>query len=313
MNKAGLITKGVGGEYTVVCEDGIYICTALGVFRNRNITPFVGDHVVIDSNKKAIIKIEPRMNLLRRPPVANIDQVIVTMAAAKPAFHGGLLDRFLVLAAYENVSAVICINKYELFQGPDFCQPYAQAGYPVVKVSAETGLGLDELRGLMEGKLNVFAGPSGVGKSSLINSIIPNANMETGDISQRLGRGKHTTRHAEILPLENTNHSHRHDSDIKASNIKPPHETGSHTHSKGYCVDTPGFSSLEVDDIPIEAFSGCFLEFEPFLGLCKFSNCLHDTERDCAVKEQVGAAIHPSRYESYLAFIRRDTTSRPRR
>lgn len=284
MNKAGLIIKGVGGEYTVVCDDGVYICTALGVFRNRQITPFVGDHVEIDSNKKAIIKIKPRVNILRRPPVANIDQVIVTMAAAQPAFHPGLLDRFLVIAAYENVNAVICINKYDLFKGQDFTLPYIQAGYTVAKVSKETGMGLDNLRSIMEGKLNVFAGPSGVGKSSLINTMIPGAKMETGDISTRLGRGKHTTRHAEILNM-----------------------------GTGYCVDTPGFSSLEADDIPVEAIGGCFLEFEPFLGQCKFSNCLHDTERDCAVKEQVGVAIHPARYSSYLGFIRRDPLARPRR
>jgi len=274
MNKTGLITKGVGGEYTVVCEDEVYICTALGVFRNRNITPFVGDHVTIDTSKKAITSIKPRKNVLRRPPVANIDQVIVTMAAAEPAFHAGLLDRFLVLAAYENVPAVICINKCDLLKNSDFCKPYIQAGYPVIKVSATKNLGLDELMSIMEGKLNVFAGPSGVGKSSLINGLVPGATMEIGDISARLRRGKHTTRHAEILKL-----------------------------GAGFCVDTPGFSSLETDDIPIETLATLFIEFEPYLGLCKFSNCLHETERDCAIKEQVGKTIHPLRYESYLGFI----------
>jgi len=271
----GLITKGVGGEYTVVTDSGVYICTARGVFRNRQITPYVGDHVVIDTNKKAIDSIKPRKNVLRRPPVANIDQVIITMAAAAPAFHAGLLDRFLVLAAYENVPAVICINKFDLFKGKDFCQPYIQAGYPLVKVSAKKNIGIDDLAGIMNGKLNVFAGPSGVGKSSLINAIVPGATMETGEISERLGRGRHTTRHAEILTTES-----------------------------GYCVDTPGFSSLEVDDIPTNELGGCFIEFLPFLGLCRFTNCLHDTERDCAVKEQVGEAIHPQRYSSYLAFVR---------
>ena len=280
MSKAGLITKGVGGEYTVVCDDGAYICTARGVFRNRQITPFVGDHVIIDPEAKAINSIEPRKNVLRRPPVANIDQVIVTMAATQPAFHAGLLDRFLVLAAYENIDTVICINKYDLHDGADFCQPYVQAGYPLVKVSTVTGDGLDELRNIMDGKLNVFAGPSGVGKSSLINLLVPGAEMEIGVISERLRRGKHTTRHAEILNL-----------------------------GDGFCVDTPGFSSLETEDIPVEDFAGLFLEFEPFLGQCKFSDCIHDKENDCAIKEQVGEAIHPSRYESYLGFIRRETLS----
>jgi len=276
MNRAGLITKGVGGEYTVVCENETFICTARGVFRNRQITPYVGDYVIIDTNKRAIDSIEPRKNMLRRPPVANIDQVIVTMAAARPAFHAGLLDRFLVQAAYEGIDAVICINKYDLHKGPDTAfLPYIGAGYPVVRLSTVSGLGLDELRGLMEGKLNVFAGPSGVGKSSLINTLVPGANMEIGDISERLRRGKHTTRHAEILRL-----------------------------GDGYLVDTPGFSALEVEGIPAGEFAGLFLEFEPYMGQCKFSNCLHDKEVDCAVKAQVGGAIHPARYESYLAFVR---------
>jgi len=279
MIKAGLITKGVGGEYTVSCDDGIYICTARGVFRNRQITPFVGDHVLIDTNKKSIDSIKPRKNVLRRPPVANIDQVIVTMAAREPSFHAGLLDRFLVIAAYEGIDAVICINKYDLHKGPDIYAPYAKAGYPLVKVSAATGLGIDELRELMDGKLNVFAGPSGVGKSSLINILVPEAKMETGDISARLGRGKHTTRHAEILTL-----------------------------GTGHCVDTPGFSSLEVEGIPSAALGECFPEFEAYIGQCKFSDCLHDKELECAVKEQVGKTIHSPRYESYISFIRNETS-----
>jgi len=276
MNKSGLITKGIGGEYTVVCENETYICTARGVFRNRLITPYVGDHVIIDTNKRAIDSIKPRKNMLRRPPVANIDQVIVTMAAAQPAFHAGLLDRFLVQVAYEGIGAVICINKYDLHKGPDTSfLPYIRAGYPVVKFSAVSGLGFDELRRLMEGKLNVFAGPSGVGKSSLINMLVPGANMEIGDISERLRRGKHTTRHAEILRAE-----------------------------AGYVVDTPGFSALEVEGIPAGDFAGLFFEFAPFLGQCKFSDCMHDKEADCAVKAQVGRDIYASRYDSYLNFVR---------
>ena len=282
----GLIIKGVGGEYTVVCGNATYICTARGVFRNRQITPYVGDHVVIDTNKRAIDTIKPRVNMLRRPPVANIGQVIVTMAAAEPAFHGGLLDRFLVQAEYEGIDAVICINKYDLHTGPDTAfLPYIRAGYPLVKLSAHSGEGLEELGKLMHGKLNVFAGPSGVGKSSLINALAPGADMEVGDISVRRRRGKHTTRHAEILRLE-------------AGSL------GGGAAEPSFLVDTPGFSSLEVEGIPAGDFAGLFREFEPFIGQCKFSDCMHDKETDCAVKEQVGKAVYPSRYESYVGFVR---------
>ena len=290
MNKPGLITKGVGGEYTVVCDKETYICTARGVFRNRQITPYVGDYVIVDTSKNAIDSIKPRMNMLRRPPVANIDQVIVTMAAREPAFHAGLLDRFLVQVAYEGIDAVICINKYDLHTGPDaIYQPYINAGYPVVKLSTVAGLGFDELKSLMEGRLNVFAGPSGVGKSSLINALVPGAEMEIGDISARLRRGKHTTRHAEILRMD-TGH-------FSTASV----EGGK---GSGFVVDTPGFSALEVEGIPAGEFAGLFPEFAPFIGMCKFSDCMHDKERDCAVKSQVGEDIHPSRYDSYLGFVR---------
>jgi len=291
VTKTGLITKGVGGEYTVVCDGDIYICTARGVFRNRQVTPFVGDHVTIDTNKCSIEDISPRKNMLRRPPVANIDQVIITMAAAQPAFNAGLLDKLLVIAAHEGIDAVICINKYDLHVGSDAAfLPYILAGYPLVKTSLEQNIkesknikesenvknGIHELKSLMDGKLNVFAGPSGVGKSSLINALIPSADMEIGDISVRLRRGKHTTRHAEILTL-----------------------------GAGYCVDTPGFSSLEAEGIPAEDYAALFPEFLPFIGQCKFSDCIHDRETHCAIKEQVGNAIYLVRYQSYLGFVRK--------
>jgi len=291
MNREGLITKGVGGEYTVVCDGDVYICTARGVFRNRQVTPYVGDYVVVDTVKKSIDSIKPRMNMLRRPPVANIDQVIVTMAAAMPAFHGGLLDRFLVQVAYEGIAAVVCINKYDLHTGPeDVYDVYAKAGYPVVKLSTVSGQGLDELRSLMGDKLNVYAGPSGVGKSSLINALVPGACMEVGVISDRLKRGKHTTRHAEILRMDNG--------------------TGINC---GYVVHTPGFSALEVEGIAAGELAGLFPEFEPFLGECKFSDCLHDKEADCAVKAQLGVRISKVRYDSYLGFVRDALGRVPRR
>jgi len=275
----GFITKSIGaGEFTVACGDDLYICTARGVFRNKKVTPVVGDHVIIDINKKSIDTLKPRKNELRRPPVANIDQVIITVAAVEPAFHAGLLDRFLVIAEHEGIDIAICVNKFDLYKGAGTVfMPY-KAHYPMIFASTVTGCGLDDLRGIMAGKLNVFAGPSGVGKSSLINAVVPGASMETGDISERLKRGKHTTRHAEILKT-----------------------------ATGYCVDTPGFSSLEVEGIPARDIAGLFPEFLPYTGQCKFNDCMHERERDCAVKAQVGEMISPARYESYCKFITKTT------
>ena len=289
----GIIIKGVGGAYTVLADGITYVCNARGVFRNRNITPLVGDKVLMnvtdkiddDDEKKRIgtlHTIEPRKNQLLRPPIANVDQVIITVSASSPAFNPGLLDRFLVLVAYENIPAVICINKCDdatsLSKNPEF-QPYINAGYPIIFASAMESTGLDSLRDIMAGKLNVFAGASGVGKSSLINSLSPKLELETGGLSHKLGRGKHTTRHTEIFPLD----------------------------SGGYCADTPGFTSLEISAIPKNELASLFKEFLPFINECRFSNCLHDRESYCAIKEQVGKAIFATRYESYVNLINKDT------
>ena len=286
MDKNGIIIKGVGGSYTVLAGDTPYVCTARGVFRNRNTTPLIGDNAIItitDEAKKigTLHTIKPRKNALRRPPVANIDQVIITVATAHPAFNAGLLDRFLVLAAHENIPVLICVNKLDLSQKDDSFIPYVQADYPLVYTSALTGAGLDNLRAHMAGKTNVFAGPSGVGKSSLINALAPQLHLETGELSKKLDRGKHTTRHSEIFPLTDS-------------------------PCGGYCVDTPGFTSLDITAIPKNELAPYFLEFEPFIGDCRFSDCLHHHEKDCAVKAQVGEAVSPARYESYVKILEDD-------
>ena len=282
MDIDGRIIKGVAGSYTVQTESGKYVCNARGVFRNKNTTPLVGDIVEISPTGDGIgtlHTIKPRKNELRRPPIANIDQVIITVAAAQPAFNAGLLDRFLMLAAYEDIPGVICVNKTDIAESisEDF-EPYVMAGYTLVYTSAEKSSGLDALRGLMAGKLNVFAGPSGVGKSSIINALSPELALETGTLSTKLGRGKHTTRHTEIFMLGSV-----------------PED--------GYCADTPGFTSLDTEGIPKNEIAGLFMEFLPFAGQCRFNNCLHYREIGCAVKEQVGVSIHPARYESYLKFM----------
>ena len=291
MNKDGLIIKGVGGAYTIKTTDGTYTCSARGIFRNRNTTPLVGDHVIItvtDEQKQigTLHTIKPRENELRRPPAANIGQVIITVATAQPAFHAGLLDRFLLLVEHEDIPILICVNKSDLTPGKDSgFEPYELAGYPLVYTCAITGYGLDELRKQMAGKLNLLAGPSGVGKSSLINALAPDLNLETGELSTKLDRGKHTTRHTEIFPLGDT----------------PEH---------GYCFDTSGFTSLDIAHIQKNELAPLFKEFRPFINECKFNNCLHHREKDCAVKENVGRAIHPVRYESYVKLLTSDGNQR---
>jgi len=282
-DKEGIIIKGVGGAYTVLAEGTQYICNPRGVFRNRNTTPLIGDAVIIsitDENKQigTLHTIKPRKNELRRPPIANIDQVIITVATAQPAFNAGLLDRFLVLASYEDIPVLICVNKSDLIVQDTSFDPYIQAGYPLVYTSTIVKEGLSDLRTHMAGKINVFAGPSGVGKSSLINALSPKLELITGELSTKLSRGKHTTRHSEIFSL-------------------------SSDPSGGYCVDTPGFTSLDIDTIPKNKLGLLFKEFEQFIPDCRFNNCLHLREKDCAVKEHVGMEIHPMRYDSYVKML----------
>lgn len=277
----GVIIKGVGGAYTVSTEEGPYVCNARGVFRNRQLTPLIGDRVEISVDRTAseptgtLQTLLPRKNELRRPRAANIDLVIVTMAAVKPDFNPGLLDRYLLLVEHAGIPAVICINKADLTADEtlrDIRQVYESAGYGLAVVSAEDASGLDPLRDWMRGKVSVFAGPSGVGKSSLINRLAPEARRETGEISEKIARGRHTTRHTEIIPVA----------------------------PSGFCLDTPGFTSLDLSEIQPQQYAALFREFLPFLGRCRFTDCRHETEDDCAIKQQVGTAIHPLRYESYL-------------
>lgn len=278
----GKIIKGIAGFYYVhVVHSGIYECKAKGIFRNKNVKPLVGDNVnieVLDERNKLgnITDIKTRTNELIRPAVANISQAMVVFAIAKPMPNLNLLDRFLVMMEKNDIETIICFNKVDLVSEEEMIKLrdiYVKAGYQVMFTSANAGTGVEEVRRMLEGKTTAFAGPSGVGKSSLLNALMPEANSRTGEISEKIQRGKHTTRHTEIFHLcEDT-----------------------------YIMDTPGFSSLYVNDFEKEDLQHFFREFDKYFGQCRFALCAHENEPYCAVKEAVeNGQISRLRYENYL-------------
>jgi ribosome biogenesis GTPase len=280
----GKIMKGIAGFYYVYAENGnVYECKAKGIFRKDNIKPLVGDDVeisVLDEEKKegSIAAILPRKNQLIRPAVANVDQAFVIFAMENPKPNFMLLDRFLIMMEREGVPAVICFNKKDLgdsAQAQEWKEIYEQCGYTVLQTSAHSGEGVEEIRRVLQGKTTVVAGPSGVGKSSVTNCVQDGIFMETGEISRKLKRGKHTTRHSQIIPV------------------------GKET----FLVDTPGFSSLYLADMEEQELKNYFPEFEKFASSCRFLECRHLKEPDCAVKEALERGeISRLRYENYLGL-----------
>lgn len=277
----GKIVKGISGFYYVhIAESGIYECKAKGVFRNQKIKPLVGDNVLIailDEEKKLgnIEKILPRDNELIRPAVANIDLALVIFAAAKPQPNFNLLDRFLITMEYQKVPVTICINKSDLVSGEEvhaFSDIYEACGYPVVYTSAELQEGIGALLSLLDGKTTAVAGPSGVGKSSLINCLQPVRQMQTGEISRKIERGRHTTRHSEIIPI----------------------------HGNTYIMDTPGFSTLNIPGFEKEDLQQYYREFVSYEPYCRFQGCSHIGEPDCGIKQALSdGKISAVRYENY--------------
>ncbi len=282
----GKIIKGIAGFYYVhVVESGVYECKAKGAFRKEKRKPLVGDNVEIDilnEEKKLgnIIQIQPRRNELIRPAVANIDQALVVFAITKPEPHFNLLDRFLVMMECKEIPVVLCFNKKDIAEEENvrkLQEIYRQCGYKVIFTSAKEEENIELIRHVLEGKTTAVAGPSGVGKSSLINLLQSDVTMETGNISEKIERGKHTTRHSELL-LVNGN---------------------------TYIMDTPGFSSLYVNEFEKEELKYYFSEFAEYDGTCRFNGCSHVHEPGCMVQRAVEEGkIHKIRYENYLEMYK---------
>lgn len=282
----GKIVKGIAGFYYVhVVESGVYECKAKGVFRKEKIKPLVGDNVeieVLDEAEKTgnIVEILTRKNELIRPAVANIDQALVVFAVTEPQPHFNLLDRFLVMMESKEIPVVLCFNKKDIATQPELAkleEIYRACGYRVIFTSALKQENVECIGSVLAGKTTAIAGPSGVGKSSLINLLQSEVQMETGSISKKIARGKHTTRHSELITID----------------------------ENSYIMDTPGFSSLYVNDFEKGELKYYFREFALYEGKCRFNGCDHVHEPGCAVKEALEEGkIHPVRYEDYLEMYR---------
>ena len=281
----GKIVKGIAGFYYVhVAGHDIYECKAKGVFRKNHEKPLVGDDCdieVIDEAKKTgnIVKILSRKNSLIRPNVANVDQALVIFASVKPEPNFNLLDRFLILMKQNDIPCLLVFNKRDLADDEKLSQiekVYEKAGYPVIFTSAEKNIEIETVSNLLKGKTTTVAGPSGVGKSSIINLLQSRVQVETGSISEKIDRGKHTTRHSELFAIDDDS----------------------------YILDTPGFSSLSLFDVKKEELRWFYPEFEDYMQECRFDNCIHKNEPICGVKKAVDQGIiSKTRYENYLLLL----------
>ena len=281
----GLVVRLLGGFYSVrVLEEGgyrEYETRARGLFRNQDIRPCVGDWATVrleEDGSGTLTRIAPRKNSFVRPPLANLDQLVLVAAAAQPQPNLLVLDKMTAICQHKGVDCFVAVTKSDLGDSAPLEQIYRRAGFRTAVVCAPAGEGVENLRRELAGKVSAFCGNSGVGKSSLLNAIDPRLSLDTADISQKLGRGRHTTRHVELYPLE----------------------------GGGYIADTPGFSSVDLEKYEVilkDELQYCFREFEPFIPQCRFTGCSHTKEKGCAVLEAVRSGLIPrERHESYLAL-----------
>ena len=274
----GVIIKGIGGFYYVEVSDKIYECKARGVFRKKNNTPLVGDLVTIsitDNGYCSIEKIHHRKNSLVRPPIANIDTLVIVCSTVSPSPNYTVIDKMVSSAVYNGIEPVIVISKSDIKDGKEIFDIYKKTGIKTVLYSSVTQEGLEEIRSLLPNKITAFTGNSGVGKSTLLNKLFPDFNLETGEISEKLGRGRHTTRTVELIKTQN-----------------------------GYVSDTPGFSTVQLEKFNMinkDELQHTFPEFQEFLGECRFTSCSHICEKGCAITEKVkDGTIPKSRHNSYV-------------
>ena len=272
--RTGLIVKSIGGLYTVESPDGIYECVPRGIFRKEGKSPCVGDRVNFQDDR-VITEILPRKNHLIRPPLANMDQLIFVVSVCEPSPNLLLLDKFIAIAEYKNIKPIVVLTKVDLDKHEDIFSVYKNAGIDVVVIDYRNGEGIETLKEILGGKISAFTGNSGAGKSTLLNAIDSRFDIRTGEISKKLGRGRHTTKHAQLYRLDNG----------------------------GYIADTPGFSTFETnkyDIIKKEELCSCFTEFSEFSDNCRFKDCSHTKEKDCAVIKAVSdGLISESRHSSY--------------
>lgn len=274
--KSGIITKCLGGLYTVETPDGIYECKARGIFRNRGISPYVGDRVEIRNG--VISEILDRKNCIIRPPLANLDQLIFIVSTCSPAPNYLILDKFIAIAEYKGITPVVVITKTDLGDGSEISRIYRNIGIDVFEIDYSNPETIETVRELFKGKISALTGNSGAGKSTLLNAVDPELNIPTAEISKKLGRGKHTTRHAQLYKLS----------------------------EGGYIADTPGFSTFDTnryDIIRKEELAGCFREFRKYADNCRFRDCSHTCEKGCQVIEALEQGeISASRHESYCTM-----------